>query len=96
VLYFEANARSRPHTHDTDQITYFTQGPGVIAIAGEDDQRVETGLVVRLPAHVPHMHGAPEWNPAVHISLMPPGHHNDFECPIPDHWRQWRELGRSE
>jgi quercetin dioxygenase-like cupin family protein len=95
VLYFDADSRSRPHTHDTDQILYFVNGPGVIAIGGGEDRLVDTGEFILLPANVPHMHGAPASGPAAHISLMPPGHVNDFDCAIPDHWQHWRD-GRGQ
>jgi quercetin dioxygenase-like cupin family protein len=95
MLYFDAGARSRPHTHDTDQIVIFTEGPGMIAVDGGADQLIDAGVWVRLPAGVPHMHGAPDSGPAAHISLMPNGHVNDFECPVPAHWERFRD-GRGE
>ena len=95
TLYFDAGARSRPHTHDTDQIIYFLEGPGLIAFDGGEDQIVDTHQFILLPADIPHMHGAPASNPAVHISLMPPGHVNHFDCAIPEQWQHWRDAGRT-
>jgi quercetin dioxygenase-like cupin family protein len=96
MLYFPAGARSRPHTHDADQIIIFTEGPGVVAIDGGADRLIEVGAWVRLPANVPHMHGAPDSGPAAHISLMPNGHTNDFDCVIQPQWERWRGHGRTE
>jgi quercetin dioxygenase-like cupin family protein len=91
LLTFDEGVRSRPHAHDFDQVLLFTEGPGVIAVGDGPDQLVEAGSFVMLPAHVPHMHGAPEGGRAAHISLMPKGHVNFFDCAIPDEWRRWRE-----
>jgi quercetin dioxygenase-like cupin family protein len=94
VLFFDAGQRSRPHTHDADQIIYFLDGPGVVAFDGGQDRLVQPGVFVMLPAGIAHMHGAPDANAATHISIMPPGHVNDFDCPIPEQWRRFRENGR--
>ena len=96
MLCFPAGARSRPHTHDTDQIVIFTEGPGIVAVDGGEDVLVDVGDWVRLPANVPHMHGAPAQTPAAHISLMPNGHTNDFACAIMPQWARWREADRQD
>jgi quercetin dioxygenase-like cupin family protein len=88
AVYLDAGVRSRPHTHSFDQILLYTSGRGVIAGGGED-QQVETGDFVMLPAGVPHMHGATDDGPACHISLMRDVD-MDFDCPIPESWTQWR------
>jgi quercetin dioxygenase-like cupin family protein len=92
AVIFAEGARSRPHAHDRDQVLLFLEGPGIIAVERGEDQLVEVGSFVMLPAHVAHMHGAPAGGTATHISLMPAGHVNFFDCPIPDEWRHWREL----
>jgi quercetin dioxygenase-like cupin family protein len=91
ALRFEAGARSRPHRHNRDQIILFTDGPGFVAVDGSDDQPVQAGEFVMLPAGVPHMHGAPASGPAVHISIMVRDHDSDFDCPIPAVWESFRE-----
>jgi quercetin dioxygenase-like cupin family protein len=90
ALYFDPGVRARPHTHDKDQVLYFIEGPGIIALDGGEDQLVEEGAFVMLPAGVAHMHGAPDSGPAAHISLMPAGHANDFACPIDAAWAGFR------
>src|SRR5579863_252436 len=69
VVSFEADTRSRPHVHTTDQVLYYVSGTGVVALAGGADQRVEAGEFVLLPAGVVHLHGASADGPAVHISI---------------------------
>lgn len=89
ALWFEAGARSRPHVHDGDQVLFYFQGTGLVAIDGGDDQRVETGQFVRLPANRVHMHGAWPGSEAAHISLMPATHTTDFDCLVPASWRRY-------
>ena len=89
-LFFEPGVRSRPHTHSHDQILFYVAGRGVVAMDGGEDQIVEAGEFVLLPADIPHMHGATDDGPAAHISLMRDVD-MDFDCPIPDSWKKWRE-----
>jgi quercetin dioxygenase-like cupin family protein len=90
VLFFEPGVRSRPHRHSYDQVLYYVSGTGVVALDGGEDRPVRAGEFVLLPANVPHMHGASADGPASHISLMREVD-VDFDCPIPDSWRHWRE-----
>jgi quercetin dioxygenase-like cupin family protein len=90
AVFFEAGSRSRPHSHTRDQILYYAQGTGVVALAGSGDQRVEVGEFVLLPGGVPHMHGATDDGPAMHISIMREVD-MDFNCPIPPAWQRWRD-----
>lgn len=85
---FEPGARSRPHTHPFDQVLHFVR-PGIVAIDGGDDVRVEAGEVVLLPAGVPHMHGALAGAPAAHVSIMRQID-SDFGCPIVPVWERYR------
>jgi quercetin dioxygenase-like cupin family protein len=94
ALWFEAGARSRPHTHDADQVLFYFHGTGLVAVDGGEDQRVEAGQFVRLPGNLVHMHGAWPGSEAAHISLMPLSHTTDFECAVPAAWRQYRLDGR--
>lgn len=90
-IYYAPGARSRPHTHDTDQLIYVIEGEAVIAVAGSEDQVVEAGQFVMLPADVPHMHGATDAGTSTHISIMPSGHNDGFDCAIPASWDVWRQ-----
>jgi quercetin dioxygenase-like cupin family protein len=89
AVYLEAGVRSRPHTHSFDQILLYVSGRGVVAVAGEEDQTVETGEFVLMPAGVVHMHGATADGPACHISLMRDVD-MDFDCQVPEAWAKWR------
>lgn len=90
ALFFEPGVRFRPHSHAYDQVLYYVSGTGVVAVDGGEDIIVSAGEMVLLPAKVPHMHGATNDGPACHISMMRESD-MDFACPIPEHWRRWRE-----
>ena len=87
---FAPGARSRPHSHDADQVLYFVAGRGVVAVDGGPDQLVEVGEMVCLPANTIHMHGAAPGSAATHLSLMPVQHTNDFDGPCPPGWEHYR------
>ena len=89
VLVFEPGVRSRPHTHSYDQLLYYVSGTGVVAVDGGEDQIVQAGEFVLLPAGVVHMHGAADDSPACHISMMRDVD-NDFDPPLPAGWEKWR------
>ncbi len=90
VVRFPAGTRSRPHTHGYDQVLHYISGTGVVAVDGEEDQLVQAGEFVLLPANLPHMHGAAADGPAVHVSIMREVD-MDFDCEIPESWNVWRE-----
>jgi quercetin dioxygenase-like cupin family protein len=95
VIFFEPGARFRPHKHPYDQVLHYVSGTGVVALDGGEDQVVQEGEFVLLPAGVPHMHGAAPGTAAVHVSTMrvaEPGLDvSDFSCEIPDSWSHFRE-----
>ena len=72
VLRFDAGTRSKPHSHSRDQLLYYVSGRGVVAIGGGEDEFVEEGEFVLLPAGVAHMHGAADDGSAVHTSCAAP------------------------
>jgi quercetin dioxygenase-like cupin family protein len=86
LLTVQADARSRPHRHDVEQILYFLEGPGLVAIDGGEDQIVEEGAFVLIPPGAVHMHGAPAGNSAAYVSFIAMEHESDFSCPIPEAW----------
>jgi quercetin dioxygenase-like cupin family protein len=88
AVYFDAGARARPHLHSRDQVLFFVER-GMVALDGGPDQPVGAGRYVLLPAGVPHMHGAADGEPAVHISIMSEID-SDFNCPIPQEWNHFR------
>lgn len=90
---FEAGARARPHTHDSDQLIFYVSGEGAVAVDGEADVAVPAGTFVVLRQGVPHMHGASTAGPAAHLSIMPTGHSTDFDCAVPESWARWSHDG---
>ena len=88
AVFFDAGSRTRPHVHATDQVLYFVRGGGFVAFPGEEEQRVEEGGIVAIPAGVLHMHGAGEGAPVCHIALRAPGE-TDWHPPVPDEWRHF-------
>jgi quercetin dioxygenase-like cupin family protein len=90
AVFFDAGSRTRPHLHAYDQVLMFVEGPGIVAVDGGEDQVVETGGIVLLPANVPHMHGATDNAPAMHITFGGLGG-GDFTCPIAGSWRRFRD-----
>jgi quercetin dioxygenase-like cupin family protein len=96
LVSFDAGARSRPHSHDADQLLLFTSGEGVVAVDGEDDVRVREGGFAMLRGGVVHMHGASDAGPATHLSIMPTGHSTEFDCAIPGAWARWAHVAREK
>ncbi|HEU5349780.1 MAG TPA: cupin domain-containing protein [Ktedonobacterales bacterium] len=72
VVYFETNARTRPHIHNDDQTLYFVEGEGVVATEN-DIIHAKAGDFVTIPAGVWHWHGAAQNAATVHISIKRPG-----------------------
>ena len=71
-VFFEAGARTLPHTHSTDQLLYFLEGVGVVGT--QDDKEIyEKGGMAVIPAGEWHWHGAVPTSPAAHISIRPGG-----------------------
>ncbi len=72
AVYFSAGARTRPHTHEKDQVLHFVQGTGIVAT--ETDKRVcSAGDVVTIPGGTWHWHGATRDHAMCHISIRQPG-----------------------
>lgn len=88
AVYFDAGARTRPHSHSFDQLLFFVEA-GIVAIDGGADQPVGAGRYVLLPGGAVHMHGASDARPAVHISMMRQID-SDFVSPIPPAWSRFR------
>jgi quercetin dioxygenase-like cupin family protein len=75
AVYFEAGARTRPHTHEKDQVLHFVQGQGIVAT--ETTRQVcSAGDVVTIPGGVWHWHGATREHAMCHISIRQPGASN--------------------
>ncbi len=85
AVYFDAGARTRPHTHEKDQVLYFVQGQGIVAT--DRERRVcAVGDVVTIPGGTWHWHGAARDQAMCHISIRQPGSTNwDVDL------KNWRE-----
>lgn len=66
---FTNGARTKLHTHTTDQVLVITEGHGVV---GTRDDRYDVGAgdVVFIPATEPHFHGAREGADMTHLSVL--------------------------
>jgi quercetin dioxygenase-like cupin family protein len=61
-VYFDAGARTIPHTHSTDQLLYFLEGEGVVGTLSE--RRIyRVGGMAFIPADEWHWHGATPTSP---------------------------------
>ena len=92
AVFFDAGARTRPHIHPTDQVLFFVRGSGFVVFPGEEEQRVEEGGIVVVPAGLLHMHGATEAEGICHVALRAPGP-TDWDPPVPDEWRRFTVEG---
>ena len=88
AVFFDAGSRTRPHTHPTDQVLFFVRGGGFVVFPGEEEQRIEEGGLVVVPAGLLHMHGATEAEPICHIAVRAPGP-TDWVPAVPDEWRRF-------
>lgn len=71
-VFFDAGARTLPHTHTTDQLLYFLDGVGVVGTIGEKQIYAAGGMAI-IPAHEWHWHGAAPDSPTGHLSIRPGG-----------------------
>ena len=72
AVYFEAGARTKPHTHSTDQLLVFLEGEGVVADRGVR-RRYRAGGMAVVPAGEWHWHGATPETGTCHLSIRPGG-----------------------
>ena len=91
AVFFEANARTKPHSHPTEQLLYFVRGNGFVAFPGQDEQAVAEGGIVIVPACELHMHGATEASPACHVAARLPSKTN-WAPRVPAEWRRFAEM----
>jgi quercetin dioxygenase-like cupin family protein len=70
-VHFQDGARNRWHVHSTDQILIVTEGDGIIATEGEQEDLV-TGVIALIPANTKHWHGAKPGKTMTHWSILGP------------------------
>jgi quercetin dioxygenase-like cupin family protein len=90
AVFFEADAKTKPHIHPTEQLLYFVRGCGFIAFPGQEKQVVDEGGIVIVPACELHIHGATSARPMCHVAARLPGKTN-WEPHVPAEWRQFAE-----
>ncbi len=72
VVHFHVGARNKMHIHTSDQVLFVTAGTGIIATETEQ-QTINVGDVVHIPAEERHWHGATPDSDFSHIALTAQG-----------------------
>jgi len=72
LVRFSPGARTYLHTHAVPQVLHCVEGRGILATRSEQNL-VERGDVVHIPAGEEHWHGATKDSHFVHLSIRPPG-----------------------
>jgi quercetin dioxygenase-like cupin family protein len=72
AVYFEAGARTKPHTHSTDQLLDFLEGEGIVGTQAER-RLYRAGGMAFIPANEWHWHGATPTSSTGHLSIRPGG-----------------------
>lgn len=72
AVFFDAGARTMPHTHSTDQLLYFLEGEGVVGTL-EERRGYRPGGMAVIPANEWHWHGATPTSSTCHLSIRPGG-----------------------
>ena len=71
IIKFAPGARTKFHTHTSEQVLYCIEGKGIVAT--EDEEVVVTaGTVVLFPAGENHWHGATKDSSFAHVTIAPP------------------------
>jgi quercetin dioxygenase-like cupin family protein len=83
AVFFDAGARTTPHTHEGTQILHVVSGRCVFV--DDHERRIAgPGEIVVVPPGVWHWHGAAQDGPACHVSVKLPGR-TDWTAPR----KQW-------
>lgn len=72
LVRFSPGARTYLHTHHVPQVLHCTEGRGILATKGQQNL-VEPGDIIVIPAEEEHWHGAAADSHFVHLSIRPPG-----------------------
>jgi quercetin dioxygenase-like cupin family protein len=72
AVFFDPGARTKPHTHTTDQLLYFLEGEGAVGTKTER-RRYRSGGMAIIPAYEWHWHGATPTSGTCHLSIRPGG-----------------------
>ncbi len=71
IMKFAPGARTKFHTHTSDQVLYCLEGKGIVATEKEQIT-IMPGTVVHFPAGEKHWHGAAKDSSFSHVSIAPP------------------------
>ena len=82
AVFFEAGARTRPHTHASTQVLQVISGRCVLVTEAER-RIVDAGGFAIAPRGIWHWHGATADGPMCHISIKLPGR-TDWDVPLRD------------
>lgn len=72
LVRFSPGAHTVLHSHSNDQVLVVTEGRGILATEGEENP-VEPGAIIFVPAGERHWHGARADSWFAHISITTPG-----------------------
>ena len=72
LVRFSPGSRTYLHTHAVPQVLQCIEGRGILATKSEQNL-VEAGDIVHVPAGEEHWHGAAADSHFVHLSIRPPG-----------------------
>ncbi len=82
AVFFDAGARTRPHTHESTQVLQVLSGRCVVVTA--DERRIVEAPGFAIVARgIWHWHGATAEGPMCHISIKLPGR-TDWTVPLRD------------
>lgn len=76
---FAPSTRNHWHTHSEGQILICTEGIGYYQEKDKPALRLESGMVVHIPAGVVHWHGATPYHQFTHIGITPKATQNRVE-----------------
>ena len=72
LVRFKAGGRTKWHTHAFEQGLVITEGKGIVATE-QQENLVEPGDIVIVPAGEKHWHGGTQSSSMAHISITTPG-----------------------
>lgn len=91
AVYFDAGARTIPHSHDTDQVLHVVEGEGIVAM--EDERLImRPGDWFVIPANAWHWHGATTESSLCQVAMKAHGS-NDWTLPYRD-WDTYMDGAR--
>lgn len=72
MIKFSPGARTKWHTHTSEQILWVTEGRGIVANE-KGEHIIIPGIIVYIPPGERHWHGAASDTPLAHLSVTTPG-----------------------